>query len=226
MTNIKSFDLATFDNLGNDYIKSQADAKQGKAQSTSLQASLSWLTLAILLSGKLQDVQHMQNVFSKEGKFHNARMVYTRAKAVAKELNAKQSIEIKTKKESFVFTIKEVLASPEQMLFNVSTAYNSLDKENTLTEEEKAIQAFIEAKGMTKKGFEEMTAINASFKEEAIAQGLVILDDLAKNTAKDAIPAMCETIREQFAALKALDDDTAYLLIQGLINDYQEAIAA
>lgn len=230
MTNVKSFDLTAFDNLGNEAIKATATSKQSKNESQGFQASFSWMTLQILLSGKLQDAQHVANVFAKEGKFHSVRMIYSRARAVAKELTNNQSITVSTKKESFVFTLEETINSPS-MLFNVSTAYNSIKKaveENEETTDEKAIKAYLEASGMSKKDFNAIAAINPQAMTDAIHQGKAILAELETKAQAEKVPALCEDIRAQFVTLSHADEKAAYGLLQSLIDLYQgdTAIAA
>lgn len=222
--NTKHFDIVEYDNLGKDYMVSEANATKGKASKDNLQASFSWMTLNIILFGKLQDNEHITNVFAKGGMFHEKRMILSRVKAVAKELRLKGEVTLKTKKESFVYSLDQV-EKANDMLFNVSTAFSSLtkeDKETTLSQDDKAIQAYLEISGTSKKAFNDMCQINPDLRQKAINEGLTLLDAIAKEEQKAAIPALCENIRTMFLDLKSKEDNTAYTLLQSLIGLYQD----
>lgn len=219
MTNKNQFNADNVRQQGKHLLALHNTAKTATDTKKTTANDFNWLVLKTLIEGTIQDIQSVAAAFAKGGELHELRMYLSRSKAVVSALNtAPITIVNKKEKTSSMFTLEQVKAS-EQALFNVSSAYNSLVKpEVIVSPEEAAIQAFLEANNMTKAEFKTTCDIRPDYKQTAITQGQVILEDIAKNEAQKAIPGLSETIREYALQLKALDNKAFSDLLASLNN--------
>lgn len=225
MENVK-FNIENFKSVASAALIAQATAKNATTEKGNSQNELGFYTLSGLIHGNNSELQTILTMFSKEGQFYGLRVILSRARSVLKELNEKGQIEVKTKNESMVFTMEQVKAWSygETPVFNVSTAYNSLNKEKAgPSEEDKAIEAYLEREGMTKGQFKELCDMRPNAKAEAIAQGQIIMAEQSKAERIAGVPALVNHIETAFRDLKGLDDNAAYELLQSLIAHYQAA---
>lgn len=203
-------------------------SKQSNAEKTGNQNSLSFLVLNILVCGNVQEIGHIAKAFAKDGgKFHSLRMILSRAKVVAKELNEKQSVTIKTKKETLTFPIdivKDWNIENQEIPFNVSSAYNTIKasleveikEESKESLEKRALAAYQESLALDTATFNSMVDIGSIDRQEAVNSGLVILDNQVKEEKAASLPALAETIRAQFMELYLINENMAKDLLLSL----------
>lgn len=206
--------IETFQSLAANVLSKGVSLKAENKDQKANQNRLSFLVLNILLTGNNAEYKAIAASFAKDGgQFFSLRMILTRAKAVAKALN-QGPLSYSKGKETITATIDQVKAWDANSLdipFNVSSAYNALKasieavEEKPATREEQALSLYIQAQGLTEKEFQERVEIGAEDKDQAIAQGLIILDDMEKAEAQAKAPNLAETIRENLKTLEQLD---------------------
>lgn len=198
-----------FDALALQALNDASAAKTASTAKGNSQKALSDLVLKVLANGTLKDQAHVRKSFEKGEKFNSLRMVKTRAQTVLNHLNTLENKEFSytvgkgEKAETFNVSIAEIKATwktDNALSFNVSTAYNyvkSLSSADiTMTEEEQAIAAYLQASGISEKEFAVMIANDASLKTEAVAQGLtLVMEENKANLEKDAKFAEDEIFR-------------------------------
>lgn len=223
--------IETFQSLAANVLVKGTSLKAENKDQKANQNRLSFLVLNILLTGNNAEYKAIASSFAKDGgQFFSLRMVLTRAKAVAKALN-QGPLSYSKGKETITATMDQVKAWDVNSLeipFNVSSAYNALKasieaiEEKPATREEQALSLYIQAQGLTEKEFNERIEIGAENKDQAIAQGLVILDDMEKAEAQAKAPNLAETIREQFLQLASMEKAMAFDLLESLVKNHYD----
>lgn len=200
--------IEKFNTLASEALAFNKMAKTSRAGNKNKQAELSFHVLTILMKGLIQEVEHITKAFGTEGAYHDIRMVLSRCKTVAVYLAEKGNVPLKTKDVVVEYTKEQIMSfvpsEETPFLFNISTAYNTINADKTpkaLTTEEQYLNAYFEATGWKEEDFNDHVKIQPSFKDEALGKGKVFLEEQKKAAILAHIPALKESIQKQFLAL-------------------------
>jgi len=206
-------------------------AKESRDNKASLFNQLAFLSLQILITGKLQDKASLAHAVSKEGKFFSLRQCVSNAKPLALIIIEQGSLIVKEgkgkKQTEKTFTKAEILES-EVPVFTVSSAYRALrtDKEDTSKDllpdtltDSQAIQFYLEGSGLTAD-----MLISAEDKAEAAANGHALYAEKRKADMQNNIVETKTAIVTSMKAIYLADEKTGRAILAELQAMFSDTV--
>lgn len=148
-------------------------AKEARTQKQSLFNELAFLSLQVLLHGKVKDEIALTKAVSKEGQFHELRQCRSNAAALVQGIIDNGSITIINKREktSLTFTKAEILEA-ESPLFSIATAYKALREK--LSDDDFMTLALEQEQGLT---LAEAKKLSQGAQADLVNQGKLIYQE-------------------------------------------------
>lgn len=202
----------------------KADAATTSEAKKAIFNKLAFMSLQILLEGKIQDKQALAQAVSKNGEFHSLRQCVSNARPIALSIQENGSIEVTEGKGENrtvkTYSKEDVLTAPEPA-FTVSTVYRNMRKTKEdieTTTDEDALQEYATNSGMTVREIKNM--YDAETLADAIKQGHVLIAEQHKQNIVDNAAVIAETLKEQYSELATVAPDIARTLLDDLNKAY------
>jgi len=213
--------MEKWNTLANQALPVANTAKESSEEKKNLFASLSFLSLQILLEGKIQDEIALTKAVSKQGQFHSLRQVVSKARPLADMVNNDNQIVIVTPKGEVTGTYtKQDIIKADMPLFSVATAYSlfraSQEKIEKILTDKDFIELALEALPEQEKGLTvaEVMNMTESTKQGFVSQGKAIHGEKMKAIQHEQNLQSLESLQNAFLTLdKQTQEDFASFVL-------------